>query len=129
MKQLAISLVAAFLVGCPSPLGTPCTTDCPSGYLCVTAEAVLDSTGLFYRQTRGLCARQCNTGRDCGPGINCDRGLDRFNQDPGYCNEFGSASEGEMCTSEPPSVESCGPGLRKFTTVYASVQSRVDFSR
>lgn len=106
MKQLAISLVAAFLVACPSPLGQPCNLgQCAAGYTCVDDREVTSPT---TSRTVYVCARACVRNTDCGPGVDCR--LADYVDGSRYCNDFGTLAMGEQCSNLNP-LRECGPGL------------------
>lgn len=98
---LFLSLITIVFVGCAPALGSACTTECPTGYVCIDAGEEGDR--------RRICAQKCATGRDCPVGVNCDLGLSHYDQTAGFCNEFGSASEGAACGPFLQAV--CAPGL------------------
>ena len=108
MKQLAISLVAAFLVACPSPLGQRCGNggECGAGYTCVYDVEMYSPTMSRYLE---ICARSCERNTDCGPGVDC-RLNNRNIENSGYCNDFGTLAMGERC-SDLNRLRECGPGL------------------
>ena len=107
MKQLAISLLSAFLVACTSPLGQPCDLgQCAADYTCVLDTVVTSPT---TSRRVPICARSCTHNADCGPGIDCRLG--NFSNDGSrFCNDFGTLAEGARCESWAD-LRGCGPGL------------------
>lgn len=106
MKPLAISLIAAFLVACPSPLGQPCNLgQCATGYTCVNDMEIISPT---LSRTVYICARACERNTDCGPGVDCR--LADSDDGSRYCNDFGTLAMGERC-SDLNRLRECGPGL------------------
>lgn len=108
MKQFAISLVAVFLVACPSRLGQRCGNggECGAGYTCVYDVEMYSPTMSRYLE---ICARSCERNTDCGADVDC-RVNNRNLESSGYCNDFGTLAIGERC-SDLNRLRECGPGL------------------